>query len=256
MTEQGEDTPARAWCDHGGWRSPPASAVLWNRISSSAPPMTRLKAGPAAGEMAEPRDCMPRASRRRQHAAQQHHAICSVKRLLVLQQVVAARIERAAERADRAVIGRAKGHVLALEVVLADAAAQLDALAVPVRLRLARDVVSARCPRRSAGAATKATNRPMNGARACAAVPKQAEEGAGRADDRDRHRTDADRIDVVEVRALELDAARAEAQRLVDDEVAPPARRSRRRRSWSRARGSSRSPRRCRVPSASAPAGR
>src|SRR5690349_3648587 len=59
-----------------------------------------------------------------------------------LAEIVAAGIERAAQRADRAGIGRAGGGVLRLEMMLADTALDLfDVL--PALLRLARDVVFA-----------------------------------------------------------------------------------------------------------------
>ena len=49
--------------------------------------------------------------------------------------------------------------------------------------------------------------------------PEQAVERADRDDGRDQHCADADRIDVVEMRALELDVLRAQAKRPVNDEI-------------------------------------
>ena len=69
------------------------------------------------------------------------------------------------------------------------------------------------------GAATNATNSATNGARICATLPNRPRNAKLDSTHRQRQRADADRIDVVQVRALELDVPRAEAQRLVDDEV-------------------------------------
>ena len=65
----------------------------------------------------------------------------------------------------------------------------------------------------------KATISATKGERICAYSPNSAHEREARQQHGDDQRADADRIDVVEVRALELDVLRAEAQRLVDDEV-------------------------------------
>ena len=48
---------------------------------------------------------------------------------------------------------------------------------------------------------------------------EHAVERGDRYDGRDRHRADADRVDVVEMRALEFHLRRAQAERLVDDEI-------------------------------------
>ncbi len=135
-----------------------------------------------------------------------------------LAEVVAARIERTAQRADRSGIGRAGGHVLGLERVLADTA--LDRFQIlPASFRLARDVIFAvgrPCDQRRGdkGDGERDEGRQRFGRR-----PEQAVERADRDDGGDRHGADADRVDVVEMRALELDVLRAQAQRLVDDEI-------------------------------------
>ena len=135
-----------------------------------------------------------------------------------LAHVVAARIERAAERADRPGVGGARCRVLALELVLADAAPHQG----PVgrgRRGLAGEVEStARRQRDQRRAGERRAEREERRQRA-----GHVAEGADlreRGDPRcDRHRADADRVDVVEMRALELDAGRTEAERLVDDEI-------------------------------------
>ena len=66
---------------------------------------------------------------------------------------------------------------------------------------------------------TKATISATNGDSAFARRSEQAVERADRDDGGDRHGADADRVDVVEMRALELHVLRAQAERLVDDEI-------------------------------------
>ena len=86
-----------------------------------------------------------RADARRQRGRQQRVDHCGRLRLqprLRLAEVVAARIERAAQRADRPRIGRAIGGVLGLEFEVADRAADF-AQRLPIRPRLARQVVLA-----------------------------------------------------------------------------------------------------------------
>ena len=88
-----------------------------------------------------------------------------------LAEVVAARVERTAQRADRPGIGRTGRHVLGLERMLADAA--LDRFEVlPAALRLARDVIFAvggpgdqRAPRRTPRAARRTATAPSRSGR-------------------------------------------------------------------------------------------
>src|SRR5436853_7741446 len=102
--------------------------------------------------------------------------------------------------------------------MLADAA--LDRLEVlPAPLRLARDVefsVGRPCDQRCYDERNRQRNERRQRLRG---RPEQAVEGADRDDGGDRHGADADRIDVVEMRALELDLLWPQSKRLVDDEV-------------------------------------
>ena len=135
-----------------------------------------------------------------------------------LAEIVAARIERAAQRTDRAGIGRAGGHVLRFERMLADTA--LDRFQVlPAPLRLARDVIFAVGGPGDQRRGDKGDGQRDERRQRLRRRPEQAVERADRDDGGDRHRADADRIDVVEMRALELDMLRAQAERLVDDEI-------------------------------------
>ena len=136
--------------------------------------------------------------------------------------IAAARIQRAAQRADRRAVGRAEGHVLALEAVVAQAAA-----AGVLRVRWvdqgrragARDVVApAGVPgqQRRAEEGREQRHQRRGGLGQGA---EQAEVGQHREQRGDQHGADADRVDVVQVRTLELDVARRQAQRLVDHQV-------------------------------------
>ena len=131
---------------------------------------------------------------------------------------MAARVKRAAQRTDRPGIGGAGGHVLRLERVLADTA--LDRLEVlPATLGLACDVIFAVGRPSDQGRGDEGDRQRHEGRERLRRRPEQAVERRDRDDGRDRHGADADRIDVVEMRALELDVLRAQAERLVDDEI-------------------------------------
>ena len=130
--------------------------------------------------------------------------------------VVAARVERAAQRADVAAVGRAVGHVVGFVVAGAD-----HALAHPggARRAASRDVVaSAGGPGDERRGEQRGDQRDQRreGLRGGA---EQAEVGRHRQPRGQPHRTDADRVDVVEVGALEFDARRRQAERLVDDQI-------------------------------------
>ena len=135
-----------------------------------------------------------------------------------LAQVVAAGVERAAQRADRAGVGRAGGHVFRLERMFTDAA--LDGFEIlPAPFRLACDIIfSAGRPRDHRRGQERHGQRHERRKR-FRRCSEEAIERADRHDRRDSHRADADRIDVVEMRALELHVLRAQAEGLVDDEV-------------------------------------
>ena len=135
-----------------------------------------------------------------------------------LAEIVAARVERTAQRADRSGIGGARRHVLGLERMLANTA--LDRFEIlPAPLRLARDVIFAvggiRDERRGDEGHGQRDERRQRLRRRS----EQAVERADRDDGGDRHGADADRVDVVEMRALELHVLRTQAERLVDDEI-------------------------------------
>ena len=131
---------------------------------------------------------------------------------------MAARVERAAQRADRSGIGRAEGGVFRLELIFADAAADRR-LVRPSAARLAGDVVLAvgrigddRRGDERHGERDEGSERLHRGA-------EEAGEGERRREARQQHGADAHRVDVVEMRPLELDMRRAEAERLVDREI-------------------------------------
>ena len=135
-----------------------------------------------------------------------------------LAQVVAARVERTAQRADRAGIGRTRRHVLGFEGVLADAA--LDRLDIlPTSFRLARDIVFSVGRIGDRGRSDERHRQRHEGRQRLRRRPEQAVERRDRDDSRNRHRADADRIDVVEMRALEFHLWRTQAERPIDDEV-------------------------------------
>src|SRR3954469_19704589 len=83
----------------------------------------------------------PVIDRLRQYLAQRLRHLRANARMR-LAEIVAACVERAAQRADRAGISGAGGHVLGLERMLADAALNRFEV-LPAPLRLARDVVFA-----------------------------------------------------------------------------------------------------------------
>ncbi len=135
-----------------------------------------------------------------------------------LAEIVAAGVKRTAERTDRAGIGGAGGHVLRLERMLADTA--LDRLEIlPASFGFARDVIFAVGRPCDQGRGDEGDRQRHEGGQRFCRRSEQAVERADRDDGRDQHRADADRIDVVEMRALELDMLRAQAERLVDDEI-------------------------------------
>ncbi len=159
----------------------------------------------------------PGVDRLRQHLAQRLRHLRANSRMR-LAEVVAARVERTAQRADRPGIGGAGGHVLGLERMLADTA--LDRFEIlPAPLRFARDVIfSVRSPR-DQRRGDEGDRQRHEGRERLRRRSEQAVERRDRDDGRDRHGADADRIDVVEMRALELDVLRAKTKRLVDDEI-------------------------------------
>ncbi len=137
---------------------------------------------------------------------------------LRLAQVVAAGVERAAQRADRPRIGRAEGHVLGLEFVFADGAADTVKL-LPIGPRLARQVVFA-LGRPSDGWCCDEWHeqRDEDGKR----LRRGAEQAGGRGEcqrRRNAHGADADRVDVEKMRPLELDSRRRQAEALVDGKI-------------------------------------
>ena len=137
---------------------------------------------------------------------------------LRLAAIAAARFERAAQRADRPGICRAVRHVLGLERMLADRAPD-QGMSAPILPRRAGDVETAlrdisdrRRHDEGDREREKCRQRLQRG-------PEHAEERHDAGHRRGQHRSDAHRIDVVEMGALEFDPGRAEAERLVDGEV-------------------------------------
>ena len=151
-----------------------------------------------------------------------------------LAQVAAARVQRAAQRTDGALVGRAEGHVRLLVVAVADHAAgnagALQALLAAAagiglgvlrkqRARLARQVVApAREPGQQRRADQGGDQRDHRRERACGLTP-QPQVGRDRQKRGQQHRAHADRVDVVQVGALEFDAARRQTQRLADHQI-------------------------------------
>ncbi len=161
-----------------------------------------------------------------------------------LAQVAAARIERATQRADRALVGGAVRHVRPFVLALADhTVLHLQALVAAALVRLdLRPSHRAPARRGCEGHGAGRIGRPRQVVLA-AGRPRQQRRGNERGPQRDqrrerlrqrpehpqvrgdrqhrgqRHRAHAHRVDVPEVRALELDARRRKPQRLVDDQV-------------------------------------
>jgi hypothetical protein len=133
-----------------------------------------------------------------------------------LAQVAAARVQRAAQRADRALVGGAMGHVGAFVVALADHAARCSACSCQVGAAGRRGP-----PHRAAGAArcssapggpgdqrrrTERRGQRDHGRERLRHRPEQPQVRRDRQHRRQRHRAHAHRVDVVQVGALELDA--------------------------------------------------
>lgn len=103
-------------------------------------------------------------------------------------------------------------------MVLADAA--LDRFDVgPTPLRLARDVIFSVGEPGDDGRGDEGDRQRDEGRERFHGRAEQAVECRDRDDGRDRHRADADRVDVVEMGALELHLRRAQAEGLVDHEI-------------------------------------
>ena len=149
-------------------------------------------------------------------------------------QVAAARIERTAQRADAPLVGRAVRHVGRLVLALAnDAALHAQALvgagallcpgrrlpAICPALGLARQVVA---PLRGPGNERRCDKGRDQRHHGRERLQQRPEEANVRSDPQRRgqhHGTHAHRVDVVQVRALELDAFGRPPHGLVDDEV-------------------------------------
>ena len=128
--------------------------------------------------------------------------------------IVAARIEAAAQRADRTLVGRAVRHVLGFVFLFADhAGAGMDVG------RRARNVVLAARGQRDQWRGDKSGHQRDEGGKRLRLHAEGAHERGHRQDRRQYHRTHAHRVDVVQVGAAELDAPGAQAQRLVDHQV-------------------------------------
>jgi hypothetical protein len=129
--------------------------------------------------------------------------------------IAATRFERAAQRADRPAVGRTECHVTTLEKVLADDATQLQFL-FGQAVGLACEVVPSLRPPGDQRRTDERGGECNEGSPSLCHGAQAAGKGDGGQDQRDRQRADTDRIDVVEMRPLELDEPGAEAERLVD----------------------------------------
>ncbi len=172
----------------------------------------------------------PAVHRRPQPSRQQRvHRVARLRReaRVGLAEVAAAGVQRAAQRADRALVGRAVRHVRAFVFALADRAAQRPVARGRPGLEesdgrlvsAARHVVAAlRRPRDQRRRDEGGDQRDQRRER----LRQRAERAQVRRDAQHRrraHRAHAHRVDVVQIGAPELDAARRQPQRLVDDEV-------------------------------------
>jgi len=128
---------------------------------------------------------------------------------LRLAAIPAAGLERAAQRADRARIGRAVRHVLRLELVLADGASD-GRSARPSLPRRAGDVKASLGDVGNGGRHHKGDEQGKEGRKRLQRGPN-APIWLWSDDRRSEHRADPDRVDVIEMRALELDAGGAQA---------------------------------------------
>ena len=160
-----------------------------------------------------------------------------------LAEIVAAGVERAAQRADGALVGGARGHVVVFVLALANAALDRGGRGQALvgaggagritlhgrrrrcgrdgdhPLRLARQVVAA--ARGPGNQRRRDESRDHRDGRreGLRPRPEGAQVGGDAQRRRHAHRAHADRVDVVEVGALEFDAARRPPQRLVDHQV-------------------------------------
>lgn len=133
-------------------------------------------------------------------------------------EIVAAAVERAAERADRCGIGGAPGHVLGLERMLADRAGDGMLLRPALSGFAGKVEFAAGCPGDEWRGDEGDDGGDIGGKRG-RDFAEGTEMGGKRDDGGERHCAEADRVDVVEMGALEFDAIRRKAERLVDEEV-------------------------------------
>ena len=168
-------------------------------------------------EVAPERRADPGGGAGRRHAGQDRLRL-RLQAPVRLAEVAAAGVEGAAERADRPRIGGALGHVLGLERVLADPAGDLGR-AVPVGLRGPGEVVAAARRPGDGGRARERHGQRQHRREGHGERPHPARMRHEPGQDRQRHRAGAHGIDGVEMRPLEFDAGRRQAQRLVDGEV-------------------------------------
>ena len=162
-------------------------------------------------------EVQPQRERRRQQRLDPHADLLGGARVF-LAAVVAARFERAAQRADRRAVGRAVRHVFRLEGVVADRAAHHLAGRPALQVGARQVVAALRLP----GQQRRDDQRGQQGDEGrerLGPAPQKPGVRHHRHRRRDHHRHQANRVDVVQVRPLELDRLRAPAQRLVDDQV-------------------------------------
>ena len=154
----------------------------------------------------------------RGHDPREHALGLRLQAAMRLAQVAAAGVEGAAERADRPGIGRVMGHVLALERMLADGALDLRAPA-PFGGSGPGEVVPAAGGVGDGGCGGEGCDEGEQRREVLEPAPKQTHISEGAHHQRQRGRSGADRVHGVEMRALELDPRRRQAEGLVDGQI-------------------------------------
>ena len=159
----------------------------------------------------------PQCQRRRQQRLEPYADLLRRTRVL-LAGIVATRFECAAQRADRRAIRWAVRHVFGFEAVVADRATH-DLPRRPVLQVGARQVVAALGFPRQQWRYEQRCQQRDEGRERLGPASEQPGIGDHRDGRRHQHRHQPDRVDVVQMCALELDGLGAPAQRLVDHQV-------------------------------------
>ena len=162
------------------------------------------------GEEARQRLAEPPAQAMRHQPLQQGRKLCRIAGVR-LAQIAAAHVERAAERADGAAIGRAVGHVGCGEADAADPAGRR--VVRPGAAWLAREVEPPAGQQGQRRAGQQGGRQRHEWREGLCHHPETAGQGQHAQPDGGGHRADADRIDVEQMRALEVADARCQPQR-------------------------------------------